>query len=406
MEEAEERGWWNGPDKTVCDRHVEDDALERLIAERAEATTCSYCNRTGSKPFAAPLEVLIERIGTSLPYEWGNADDEGVPWEGGYVGATYDTYDLLTHALGDTPLNNSELIADVVGALPQHAWVQRDFLRLRPQERLSSAWEDFCVVVKHYRRYFFADFGSGDDDIDYMTPGELLDEIGNAVRQAGLVIVLGEDADVYRVRTHARGDHYGTANDLGAPPAECVTSASRMGAAGTPLFYGAFDRDTAVDEARFANPESEAWTVGEFRLLRPARVVDLSTQPTVPSLFDADSRHLRPALVFLRQFVEEIKKPFQRDNRIHIEYVPTQVITEWFRTRFEPDGGPAVDGILYGSARNSSGVNLALFIDSEGAVDPGAERAGALLELVRHEHWRSDGSRPGCVKRLIELIDR
>lgn len=391
MEEAEDRGWWNGPDKTVCDRHVEDDALARLIAECAEETTCSYCDRTGSEPFAAPLDVLIERIGTSLPYEWGNADDEGVPWEGGYVGTTHGTYDLLTDALGDIPLNDGELIADVAGALPEHAWAQRDFFRLRPEDRLSSAWEDFGVIVKHYRRYFFADFRhADDDDIDYMTPGGLLQEIGSAVREAGLVIELGTDKQVYRVRTHARGKHYDTAKDLGAPPAECLKSASRMAAAGTPLFYGTLDQDTAVDEARFTNPDAEAWTVGEFRLLRSARIVDLSSQPTVPSLFDADNRHLRTALIFLRHFVEEIKKPFQRDDRIHIEYVPTQVITEWFRTRFEPDGG-RIDGILYGSARKTDGVNLVLFIDSDGTVDPGVNRDNALLELVRPRHGAPDG---------------
>ena len=69
MEEAEDRGWWYGPDKTVCDRHVEDGALAQLIAVGAEATACSYCDRTGSEPFAAPLDVLIDRIGTSLPME-------------------------------------------------------------------------------------------------------------------------------------------------------------------------------------------------------------------------------------------------------------------------------------------------------------------------------------------------
>jgi hypothetical protein len=270
MEEAEERGWWNGPDKTVCDRHVEDDALARLISERAGETACSYCDRTESEPFAAPLDVLIERIGTSLPYEWGNADDELVPWEGGYVGTTHDTWDLLTDALGDSPLNDGDLIADVVGALPDHAWAQRDFLRLRPHERLSSAWEDFGVIVKHHRRYFFDDFReAGDHDIDYTAPGELLEEIGSAARKAGLVAELGTDQPVYRVRTHGRDKRYDSAKDLGAPPAERVRSASRMAAAGIPLFYGALDRNTAVDEARFTNADAEAWSVGEFRLLRP-----------------------------------------------------------------------------------------------------------------------------------------
>jgi hypothetical protein len=388
MEEAEDRGWWYGPDKAVCDRHVEDGALAQLIAERAGAAVCSYCDRTGSEPFAAPLDVLIERIGTSLPYEWGNADDEGVPWEGGYVWTTHDTYDLLTDALGDIPFNDSELISDVVGALPEHAWVERDPLALRPGERLSSAWQDFGEIVKHYRRYFFAEFRyPDDDDRDYMTPGQLLEEIGNAVSEAELVIELETGTPVYRVRAHARDKRYESAKELGAPPAECVKNSSRMAAAGTPLFYGALDQDTAVDEVRFTDPDSEAWTAGEFRLLRPARIVDLSSQPKVPSLF-AENRHLRAPLIFLRHFVEEISKRFERDDRIHIEYVPTQVVTEWFRTRFESNG-ESVDGILYGSARHSDGVNLVLFIDNDGAVDPGTNRDGALLELGRREQWRA-----------------
>jgi hypothetical protein len=386
MEDAEARGWSNGPDKTVCDRHVEDDALERLIAERAEETTCSYCERTDAEPFAAPLDVLIERIGTSLPHEWRNADDEGVPWEGGYVGATYDSYDLLTDALGDIPLNHDELVSDVVGSLPEHAWAQRDYLRLRPADRLSSAWEDFGTIVKHHRRYFFADFRhEDDDDLDYLTPGELLDAIGRAVREAELVVELGEGESVYRVRPHPPGEGYETAEDLGAPRVENVKNASRMAAAGTPLFYGALDVDTAIEEVRFADPDVEAWTVGEFHLLRPARIIDLSTGPTVPSLFDAERRHLRAGLIFLRYFFEQIKKPFRRDDRIHIEYVPTQVVTEWFRVWFEPEGGGRIDGILYGSARQSGGVNLALFIGNDGAVDAGQEPGDALLKLVSHE---------------------
>lgn len=152
-----------------------------------------------------------------------------MPWEGGYVGATYDSYDLLTDALGDIPLNHGELISDVVGSLPQHAWAQRDYLRLRPADRLSSAWEDFGTIVKHHRRYFFAGFrNEGHDDDDYLTPGELLDQIGRAVREAELVVELGECESVYRVRPHPPGEGYETADDLGAPRVENVKNASRM----------------------------------------------------------------------------------------------------------------------------------------------------------------------------------
>ena len=108
-----------------------------------------------------------------------------------------------------------------------------------------------------------------------------------------------------------------------------------------------------------------AWTMGAFRLRRPARVVDLSTPPGVPSLYDPERRHLRPGLIFLRHFVSEISKPFVRDDRIHIEYVPTQVVIEWLRTRFDPGPGEPLAGVLYDSSRNPGEMCIR---DSPGAT--------------------------------------
>jgi hypothetical protein len=379
MEADEERGWGSGGDKYVCAAHVEDEALERLIEENATPTACTYCCHEG----AAPVDALIERIGTSLPAEWGNADDEGVGWEGGYVGETYDTYDLITET-GNPPLNHGDLIADVVRALPQQAWAQRDFYRLRPDERMGSAWGEFAETVKHHRRYFFSDHGRDTEDPDYMAPGVLLEAIGNALRSGGLVRQLS-DEPIYRVRPHKSHEHPQTATELGAPPAKCVDKSSRMSPAGVPLFYGALDPATAATEARDANPDAEASTMGTFGLRRSARVVDLSTPPEVPSLYDPERRHLRPGLIFMRHFVSEIAKPFVRDDRIHIEYVPTQVVTEWLRTRFDPGHGEPLAGVLYGSSRNPGGVNVSLFIDNDGACDADDQREAALLVLTEHE---------------------
>jgi hypothetical protein len=379
MEEDEERGWSSGGDKHVCAEHVEDEALVTLIAENASSRPCSYCGREDG----APIDVLIERIGLSLPYEWGNADDEGVGWEGGYVGKTYDTYELLTEA-GDPPLTHPELIADVVHALPQQMWAQRDFYRLRLDQRMRYGWEEFGKTVKHHRRYFFADHGGDTEDPDYIAPGALLEAIGDALRSGGLVRAL-PDEPVYRVRPHDSREHPRTAAELGAPPAALIDKSSRMSPAGIPLFYGALDPATATTEARDANPDAEAGTMGTFRVRRPARVVDLSTPPEVPSLYDPERRHLRPGLIFLRHFVGEISKPFVRDDRIHIEYVPTQVVTEWLRTRFDQGPGEPLVGVLYSSSRSPGGVNVSLFIDNDGACDPGDERDSALLVLDGHE---------------------
>jgi len=275
-----------------------------------------------------------------------------------------------------------------VRALPQQAWVQRDFYRLRPELRLRYGWEEFGKTVKHHRRYFFSDHNSGSEDPDYMAPGALLVAIGDALRSGGLVRPL-PDEPVYRVRTHKSQEHPRTAVELGAPAAADIDKSSRMSPAGVPLFYGALDPATATAEAREANPGAEAWTVGTFRLRRPVRVVDLSTPPGVPSLYDPERRHLRPGLIFLRHFVSEISKPFVRDDRIHIEYVPTQVVTEWLRTRFDTGPGEPLAGVLYGSSRNPGGVNVSLFIDNDGACDPGDERDSALLLLNAHKRSAS-----------------
>jgi hypothetical protein len=379
MEEDEELGWSGGGDKYVCADHVDDDALARLIAENASSAQCSYCGHADS----APLDTLIERIATSLPAEWGNADDEVVGWEGGYVDPTYDTWDLLTEA-GAPPLNHTELIADVVRALPQQAWAQRDFYRLRPDQRMRYGWKEFGETVKHHRRYFFSDHGFNTDDPDYIAPGAMLVAIGDALRDGGLVRPL-PDKPVYRVRTHNSQEHPRTATELGAPPVAIVDKSSRMSPARIPLFYGALDPDTATTEARDANPGAAAWTIGTFHARLPARIVDLSTPPEVPSLFDPDHRHLRPGLIFLRHFVAEIAKPFVRDDHIHIEYVPTQIVTEWLRTHFDPGSGEPLVGVLYGSSRNPEGVNAALFIDNDGACDAGNARDSALLFLSAHE---------------------
>jgi hypothetical protein len=384
LEEDWERGWSSAGDKYVCDLHVEDDALARLIADRAERTTCSYCDRVEDEAFAAPIDDLIERIAEGLQEEWGNADDEGVGWDHGYVGITYDSWDLV---YDECSLNHDKLIADVVAALPDHSWAQRDYYRLRPHLRMRFGWEYFGNIVKHRRRFFFADYAEkGDvDDPDYIAPGAMLELIGDAIRSADLVRELPAGTMIWRVRSHGVDEAPSTACELGATPAHLIKGSGRMSPAGVPLFYGALDEETAVIEARHANPTADAYTLGTFRLLRAAQIVDLAEPPSVPSVFETgERRHMRQPHIFLTAFAADVSKPFERDDRVHIEYVPTQIVTEWLRTRFDPGGGKRVDAVVYGSARRPGGLNVAMFVDNNGAreVDDLEDVDDSLLELV------------------------
>jgi HEPN/RES N-terminal domain 1/RES domain len=382
MEEDEERGWSStGGAKFCCADHVEDYALEALISEEASSKVCTYCGREADGPIAVDVDLIVERFAESLPYEWGEANNEGLPVEGGeYVWEPIDTYDLVTEHL-DGPLNDGDLIYNVVGALSDQAWVQRNFYQVSEGERLIFGWADFAEIVKQHRRFFFSRYREKEDEDPYeresISPGEMLRLIGEAVRDAGLVRTLEPGESLFRARVHEVGQTPQGAAALGPPDTKYVISSSRMSPAGVPILYAARDGETAREEAMSATPDGEAVTVGEFVSVQPLRVVDLSQQPAVPSLLDPEARHLRPGHIFLRHFVDEIAKPFVHDERMHIEYVPTQIVTEWFRVEY--DGG--VDGILYGSPRNDGGVNAALFVMPDQCRDPEAIDETTLLEF-------------------------
>ena len=74
--------------------------------------------------------------------------------------------------------------------------------------------------------------------------------------------------------------------------------------------------------------------------------------------------------MFLGGFARDIAKPIVRDERVHQEYVPTQVVTEFIRFVLRPVG----DGVAYASAR-VDGTNLVLFASQEDCL--GGD--GALL---------------------------
>jgi hypothetical protein len=85
-------------------------------------------------------------------------------------------------------------------------------------------------------------------------------------------------------------------------------------------------------------------------------------------------------LVFVHAFARDLAKPITLDGREHIEYVPTQVVTEYLRFVMPQ----SIDGILFSSAQNG-GVNCVIFCDTAGCVDPGKPPPGRSLAV--HEPY-------------------
>jgi hypothetical protein len=131
------------------------------------------------------------------------------------------------------------------------------------------------------------------------------------------------------------------------------------------MFYGAEDVDTALAELRPQRLPRCA-TVATWTTARPLHYLDL-VDVQVPTLFDQGGKHLRPWLLFLRRFAEEVSQPVSPGGAA-VDYVPTQVFTEYVRHVIGDRDDP-VRGIRYRSAVRPEGVSWVLFVGAEGCTE-------------------------------------
>ena len=377
MIEEQERGWSSLGDKCVCAKCFDDAALADFVSENAVEHKCDYCGRKSKKkPIGVGIDEVMEVIDEGIRSEWGHPDDEGVAYEsaeGGYQGEVLDTYDLIYDEL-ENPFANDKLAEDVISSFTRQGalWCQKDFYGLLPQEVLRYGWKNFVSVVKYSKRYLFST-DMGETDLlgrdEELPPGRFLERFGEIITQIGLVRNLKSGTQIYRVRVHDPKKTFQTAADLGTPSAENARYSNRMSPAGIPMFYGAFDEKTAVKETfNSARNNNEVITVGQFRTAREFPVVDLTRAPSVPSIFDSARRDSRPDMIFLNHFMRDFQASVTKDGCEHIDYVPTQIVTEYIRHLYShPDLG-IVRGVLYRSAMGE-GECCVLFFHNDQCCD-------------------------------------
>jgi hypothetical protein len=366
-----EQGWsFVDSDLAVCAKCFIDEAIKEFITEEATEKKCSYCKRRSKSSIAISMNDVLELIGESLRYEYNDPDNEGIPVEGGeYVFDNMDTREVFSEI--DTITDNDDVFEEIIDAFGDSAWVKKPFFVPSEDDELRYGWRDFVKAVKHQRRYLFLrpkrkkGVPSGG-----LTPDKMLDRIGAVVSEVGLVREMDGGTRWFRARQHVPAKRYTSAIDLGTAPRKYARTSNRMSPAGIPMFYGASDRATAIAETYTPTPGTPTVvTVGTFETARDMSVVDLTDLPPVPSLFDRNRRHLRSGISFLRDFTEDVAKPIKRDGREHIEYVPTQIVTEYFRHIFRTETGGRAKGVVYKSSRNGQGKCCVLFVRNRGCCD-------------------------------------
>ena len=438
----EERGWYSRTRKLVCTSCVRDEYLSAQIDRDGKAVACGYCRLTPDEADVRciPFDDLMDLIGDGILSAYTDADSESIPYEsaeGGYAfpNSMFDTYDLVVDEIG---LDVDEaVLKDVLGALPQQTWCRSDFWSLTLNGALRTGWEEFVEKVKYQTRYLFTlpERSSSETDTAVASVNEelhdpegesnnedwivqpigdpgfgivydrqggipvygMLDAIGHLVRRLGLTRKLEEDAIILRARVKDKGTTLAGPGDLGPPKREDATQPNRMSPSGIVMFYGAMDRSTTLVEtfqpSREGAENRNVW-VARFRVMKNLNVLDLTTLPPIPSLYDQGFRDLRDGIMFLHDFVDDLVQPIDRDGREHIDYVPTQVVTEYMRHRFRTEDGMSLNGIFYKSAKSSGGTACVLFLDGTNCGAPAErwERPEQILCLLEDRTEVLDGA--------------
>lgn len=385
-------------DLFVCSNCFADTGIAKFVQEHAVVETCSFCGSKSDHSIAAPLDDVADHVASCLFREFTDANGE-LHWdkeEESLWGSNWESEELLIDEIQlELPNDDrNELLPALVNRLPDITWCEINGMGLNDHEVAKYSWEKFCDVTMHQRRFFFMNTEPDRGDPEVMSPSDTLETVWEFAHKAGLLACLPAGTHLYRARREGTDACHETAVALGPPPEDTATQENRMSPAGVVMFYAADDEETALRET--ANKQ-DCFAVGQFETLRCAVVLDLSAIPEMPSLFESDPAvaEIRRIVTFLSHVAEQISRPIERTDRIHIEYVPTQVLTEFVRSKLTGEGS-LIDGIKYGSSVHPGHYSYVLFATQDNVVGTTGERFGddRWLKLTDVNHVCFDPGRP------------
>lgn len=381
--------------KFVCATCIKDKTLRKTIKLKANNKNCSYCKRLSkSKNIAAPVNSIIELILDGLNYEWANPlnDISYITYEGGWQRRVYESWDLIDFISNEAGIANAALEKDIREALADKQWCIPSTPKW--EDILSFSWRSFVENLTYKYRYTFLEVPDENFKSHYtkefkdLSPKKFLQTLSRIINShSKLISTIPINTEIFRVRWFNNQSEIKTsAKDLGTPPVKYATVTNRMSPPGIPIFYGALDEETVLRET-VKDENAKHAIIAKFKTLAPLRILNLAELPPLPSLFDKQNRSLRDGIKFLEEFSNEVSRPIVRDGREHTEYVPTQVLSEYFRHIFKYKN-KKIDGIYYKSSKNEKGICCALFIENEQCIDlPDKSTAFTLLQLNNFKYY-------------------
>lgn len=372
MMEMEEHGYefLTRGEKYVCSHHFKDKYLNHYIEKHGKTGVCSYCRH---KETVIDMRDLADHIAMTISIYFNDIDSEGLPLASSYfddeeqiqgikrvgpyaVPEHINVYEDTFEIMEDLGLHTDcdRLNYDIDHLLENNIWIKKDPFELWWNQKKELQWQRFSEMVKHSRRFTFLAMSRvvGNDNI--------LDDLGGILRNMdGILHPIPIGTTLYRTRSleHELTDNFGF-NDITSAP-DIYAGQCRMSPAGVSMFYGAFDMETAVDES-IKTANGNVLAIGEFKTIRELTVVDLIALPREVSIW----MDKWEAVSFLKSFHNDITRPLLNDAKEAIEYIPSQIFTEYLKWMFTDKKGRNIDGLMYRSSKTQK-ANIVLFCNNK-----------------------------------------
>ena len=276
-----------------------------------------------------------------------------------------DTAELLEEL--DLYTENEELNADLIEALGDHWWIEKEPFVIPLGDELNLKWKQFSNDVMHRQRFTFLSRDEFNGEPEHTDNGlfDILTELQGIIVRHSLCKKIDKSTHLYRARplTEKVAHEF---KEITCPP-DSAAKQNRMSPAGISMFYAAFDDKTPLLEGSDKGDGKGWFLTGDFIPKRDLNVLDLTELPS-PITFWLEGFE---EIAFLKAFHKEITRPIKRDNRIHSEYVPSQVFTEFLRYMFK---GVQLDGMIYNSSLDGE-KDIVLFCNQK--------ESSKLLDVVR-----------------------
>lgn len=356
--------------EAICIEHILDPALASRVSSAVTERTCSYCERQvddDHPPIAVSMNVvgrLVFDAATWLFTEGYDGDPEDM---GDFYYQQHDTEFVVASVLAgalDQRVSES-VVYHISDAITKPTiWADSGL-----QEQFLFSWDSFAETVKHRSRFVYigAEERKGRENEPPARVSQFLEGLDAYVRDDMLTEFKPGDR-LYRARMVEEGFGFidqarkDPAKHLGPAPAG-KASAGRLNPEGVGLFYGATTPELAVKETALHSLFDDA-VVGGFRVRRPLSILDFTKRPNLPSIFDEGRRGQYLYAKFADDFVERLTRSVRLTGEERVEYVVTQVISEYFR--WSPKR--RLDGIAWGShllGEGEVGINVLVWASAE-----------------------------------------